>query len=147
MLAMLITSSSFTSTARPLASFLPLSLYSTNRVAIGLPMLSLVKLDMMLPPALSSEMLTCGWLYSSWLEVESVIWSPVRITRLYSTTGWPSRVCFTSESPGTRPEAAAAWSTLALTRRNSRVAVAPRISFARAVSWIPGSSTTIRSAP
>ena len=24
---------------------------------------------------------------SSWLEVESVIWSPVRITRLYSTTG------------------------------------------------------------
>ncbi len=34
---MLITSSSFTSTARPLASFLPLSLYSTNRVAIGLP--------------------------------------------------------------------------------------------------------------
>ncbi len=56
------------------------------------------------------------------------------ITRLYSTTGWPSRVCFTSESPGTRPEAAADWSTLVLTRRNSRVAVAPRISFARAVS-------------
>eukprot|EP01083_Nonionella_stella_P035863 97809_1 len=71
MLAMLITSSCFTRTARPFASFLPLSLYSTNRVAIGLPMLSLVKLDMMLPPALSSEMLTCGWLYSSWLEVES----------------------------------------------------------------------------
>jgi S-adenosylmethionine:tRNA ribosyltransferase-isomerase len=62
-------------------------------------------------------------------------------------TGWPSRVCFTSESPGTRPEAAADWSTLVLTRRNSRVAVAPRISFARAVSWIPGSSTTMRSAP
>jgi hypothetical protein len=34
-----------------------------------MPILSLVKLDMMLPPALSSEMLTCGWLYSSMLEV------------------------------------------------------------------------------
>ncbi|MNE91432.1 hypothetical protein D3C80_1890430 [compost metagenome] len=97
-------------------------------------MLSLVKLDIDVPPALSSEILTCGWLYSSVLEVESVMWSPVRITRLYSTTGWPSRVFFTSESPGTRPLAAAVASALVLTRRNSSVAVAPRISLARAVS-------------
>ena len=31
--------------------------------------------------------------------------------------------------------------------RNSSVAVAPKISFARAVSWTPGNSITIRSAP
>lgn len=144
MLAMLIIFFCFIRIVRLFVFFLSLFLYFINRVVIGLSMLFLVKLDMMLLLALSSEMLICGWLYSFWLEVESVIWLSVRITRLYSIIGWFSRVCFILESFGTRSDVVAVWLTLVFIRRNFSVVVVFRIFFVRVVFWIFGSLITIR---
>ncbi|CSB12697.1 Uncharacterised protein [Vibrio cholerae] len=131
----------------PSGERLPLSLYSANTVAISLPMFFFENADILLPPSLSSEMFTCGRPYSSALELASVMLEPPRITRFFSTTGRPLRSNLISLPAGARPAAAAARSALSSTSRNSRVAVAPKISLARAVSCTPGSSTTIRVAP
>ncbi|MNS87809.1 hypothetical protein D3C72_1217640 [compost metagenome] len=92
------------------------------------------------PPWPSRRMFTCGRPCSSKLAWASVTWSPVMIRpRSTAAERPPSRNSNTSvvalEAPGSAP------------KRNSRLAVLPRIRLASAVSCTPGSSTTMRLAP
>ncbi len=128
---MLITSSCFT---RP-HDHLHLSYRCLCTPQTGLPRFADVVLSEVRHDVTTSaigEMLTCGWLYSSWLEVESVIGHRSEL-----------RVCTAqlADLRGSVHFRVARYATgcrsglvnVGVTRRNSSVAVAPRISFARAV--------------
>ncbi|MNN33167.1 hypothetical protein D3C81_1469110 [compost metagenome] len=86
-------------------------------------------------------MLTCGRPFSSKLAWASVTWSPVMITpRSSATGGRPS-------SRKSKDSVLAREASRSAARRNSRLAVLPRMRLASAVSCTPGSSTTMRLAP
>ena len=111
-----------------------------NTTAIRSPTLSLVKADILLPPLESKEMLTCGIPYSSNEDVASTMCSPVKIVRFSSNTLPTGDLSYSYnlERGGTRPLSAADKSPFESATLNSKVAVAPKISFALAVSCTPG---------
>ena len=99
-----------------------------------------VALDIRLPPSLSRLICTLGMPFWSKLAFALDTRSPVMMTSRSSHSLALARSglrysnrCFSDGG-----------ASMLATRRNSRLATLPRIRLASAVSWMPGSSTTIR---
>ena len=123
--------------------------FSISRMAMRLPTFSRVMSLKMRAPAESRVRCTAGscvWLSKpGWASVRR---SPVSTTCFLTSSGWPPRSVYTSVPNGGLPASAASSAPgESLTMRISRVAVRPRMSLALAVSWTPGSWTTMRSEP
>jgi len=106
-------------------------------------MLSRVARFISVPPWLSRLMLTCGRPFSSKLDVAPVTRSPPMI-RSRSSQALRSPERWSRNSNCSLSELAASGRA---SRRNSRLAVLPRMRLASAVSCTPGSSTTMRLRP
>ncbi len=132
MLAMLITSSCFTRTARPFhLSYRCLCTPQTGLPSVCRCVLSEVRHDVT-TSAIERDV-NRGWLYSSWLEVESVIWSPVRL-RVCTAQLADLRGSVSLQSRRYATGCRSGLVNVGVYQTESSVAVAPRISFARAVS-------------
>ena len=112
-----------------------------NTTAMLRPTLLRVARFISSPPWPSRRMFTCGRPFSSKLALASVTWSPVMITPRSSGTGGRRG------SRNSKVSVADFRASGSAARRNSRLAVLPRIRLASAVSCTPGSSTTMRLAP
>ncbi len=126
---MLITSSCFTEPHDRLhLSYRCLCTPQTGRHRFADVVLGEVRHDV--ATSASSEMLTCGWLYSSWLEVES---GYGHRSELRVCTAQPAdlRGLFHFRVARYAAGCRCGLINVVFTRRNSSVAVAPRISFAR----------------
>ena len=124
-----------------------------NTTAIGLFTFSLVNCSMRLPPAVFSDTVTAGWPFWSTEVRASIMSSPATMMRLLSNTGIglpsvpSSRRSYRRAPGGTLPDSRASKALPSYTPRYSRVAVAPRVRLALAVSCTPGNCTTTRSTP
>ncbi len=124
--------------------------FSNSTIAMRLPMLSPETVWMMLAPFEFIVRVTTAparfWSWPGWASDRS---SPLTTTSLLTMMSPPSRYG-NLESPngtGPVPAVAALASALSSSMCTSSVAVRPIRSRALAVSWMPGSSTTMRSAP
>ena len=122
---------------------------SNSTTAIGFFRFSRETSRIVRPAASLSWMPTAARWFSSKVAWAPVSCSPEKMTCLRSTTGAPRPTLKSSLPKGTGPLpiTAACASALGSTSRASSVAVRPRMSLAFAVSWTPGSCTTMRSAP
>src|SRR5487761_2526847 len=123
--------------------------FSISRMAIRLPTLSSGTSLKIRAPVGSRSTWTAGSpLCGSNPDWASLMRSPVSTTCFCTRIGWPLRSVSRSLPKGTEPPTAASSAPgSSLTIRISSVAVRPRMSLARAVSWTPGSCTTTRSVP
>ena len=120
--------------------------FSNKIIPIGLPIFSRVISCITRPPAASNEIFTAGRWFWSKPALASVMRSPLKMTDFLNTP-WRFSPKRNTSIPGGGVSPTAIVETIGSASLDSRVAVRPIMSFARAVSWTPGNCTTIRSAP